>query len=386
MKIKAGPPVRGDDYFIRNNLIDKAWDYIESGNHILVTAPRRVGKTSLMYYLMDNPKENFSFIFLDTESINNENEFFRRIVNKVLKTDFVKNSQKILTFLETHLPTINKIGPEGVEFGVSDEHNYLEMLKKIFKSTSSSDCKLIIILDEYPETLENIIQDEGESAGKHFLHSNRELRMDIDVNTNVQFIYTGSIGLENIVSTLNIMKTINDLSRLNVHPFKEEEGKQLISLLLFNVKFDLSEKLINYIFQKIEWLIPFYIQLIIQELKHIHRDENLDEITVDIIDRAFNEMLEQRQHFEHWHTRLRSSLKGNKYNFAKNLLNIISDKNTITSNEILNIAVKYNLEESYKSILATLIYDGYINNNEDIDTYRYNSPILRMWWKKNVAN
>ena len=237
MKIKAGPPVRGDDYFIRNNLIDKAWDYIESGNHILVTAPRRVGKTSLMYYLMDNPKENFSFIFLDTESINNENEFFRRIVNKVLKTDFVKNSQKILTFLETHLPTINKIGPEGVEFGVSDEHNYLEMLKKIFKSTSSSDCKLIIILDEYPETLENIIQDEGESAGKHFLHSNRELRMDIDVNTNVQFIYTGSIGLENIVSTLNIMKTINDLSRLNVHPFKEEEGKQLISLLLFNVKF-----------------------------------------------------------------------------------------------------------------------------------------------------
>jgi len=386
MKIKTGNPVRGEDFFKRNKLIEKAWDYIESGNHILIAAPRRVGKTSLMYYLMDNPKEKFSFIFLDTESINNENEFFRRIVNKVLKTDFVKKSQRVLTFLETHVPTIKKIGADGIEFGVSDEHNYLELLTKIFKSTSSSDEKLIIMLDEFPETLENIVKDEGESAGKHFLHSNRELRQDIEVSKNVQFIYTGSIGLENIVSKLNVIKTINDLSRLKVPPLKTEEAKQLTNLLLEDVLFDLSEELIDHILQKIEWLIPFYIQLIIQELKHLHRDENLAEITKAIINHAFNEMLEQRHHFEHWHTRLRSSLKGDEYNFAKNLLNIISEKNTITSNEILNIAAKYKLEDTYKDILGTMIYDGYINNNDDNKIYRYNSPILRMWWRQNVAN
>ena len=128
MRIQTGNSVSGDDFYKRDYLIDKAWDLIESGNHILIAAPRRVGKTSLMYYLNDNPKENYTFLYLDTESINKENEFFRRIVNKVLKTDFIKGSQKILTFLETHKPTIKKVGPDGVEFGVSEEHDYLDML------------------------------------------------------------------------------------------------------------------------------------------------------------------------------------------------------------------------------------------------------------------
>ena len=104
------------------------------------------------------------------------------------------------------------------------------------------------------------------------------------------------------------------------------------------------------------------------------------------IDRAFNRMLEQRNHFEHWHTRLRTALKGNDYNFVKEVLNIASEKDTITSNEIFNLAVKYGLEVNFKDLIGSLIYDGYINNEDDTHVYRYNSPILRMWWRKNVAN
>ncbi|MFQ5825558.1 MAG: ATP-binding protein, partial [bacterium] len=384
MRIQTGNPVRGEDFFNREKLIAKAWDLIKSGSHILIAAPRRVGKTSVMYYLMDNPKDNYSFIYLITESVNNENEFFRRLVNKVLKTDYVQKSKKVIAFLEKHKPTIKKVGPNGVEFGVSDDLDYWEMLIKILKSSGSEDKKLIIMLDEFPETLENIIEDEGESSGRHFLQSNRELRQDSEINQSVQFIYTGSIGLENIVSKLNIVKTIIDLARLEIPPLKKEEAKQLIVLLLENVDFDLSERIIDYILQKIEWLIPFYVQLIIEELKNLHRDENLDEITEETVHQALTRMLEQRQHFEHWHTRLRAALKGNEYNFVKELLNITSENITISSNEIFNLAVKYQLENTYKDLVGSLLYDGYINNNDDSKVYRYNSPILRMWWRQNV--
>jgi len=339
-----------------------------------------------MYYLLDNPKDNYSFLYLITESINNENEFFRRIVNKVIKTDHVKNSQKFLTFLEKHKPAIKKVGPDGIEFGTREEHNYFEMLIRILRSVSSEDRRLIIMLDEFSETLENIIEDEGEGAGKHFLQSNRELRHDPEFSNSVQFIYTGSIGLENIASTLNEIKTINDLSRLKIPPLKTEEAKNLIQLLLQNVPFVLSESSIDFILQRIEWLIPFYIQLVIQELKNIHRYENIDRITENTLKRAFSGMLEQRNHFEHWHTRLRASFKVNHYNFVKELLNIISENDTIHSNEIVNLALKYQLENTYKDIVGSLVYDGYINNNEDNNVYRYNSPILRMWWRQNVAN
>ncbi|MFQ5769981.1 MAG: ATP-binding protein, partial [bacterium] len=384
MRIQTGSTVRGEDFFNREKLIAKAWDLIESGQHILIAAPRRVGKTSVLYYLKDNPKDHYSFIYLITESVNNENEFFRRVVNKVLRTDFVQKSKKVIAFLEKHKPTIKKVGPEGVEFGISDDLDYREMLINILKSPGADHKKLIIMLDEFPETLENIIEDEGESAGKHFLQSNRELRQDSEINKNVQFIYTGSIGLENIVSKLNVVKTIIDLARLKIPPLKQAEAKQLIALLLENVDFDLSDNIVDYILEKIEWLIPFYVQLLIDELKNLHRDGQIDPITKETVNQAISEILEQRQHFEHWHTRLRASIKGNGYNFVKELLNLTSENETISSNEIFNLAVKYQLENTYKDLVGSLVYDGYINNSDDAKVYRYNSPILRMWWRQNV--
>jgi predicted AAA+ superfamily ATPase len=90
MRIQTGNPVRGDDFFVRENLVEQTWEHLASGSHILIAAPRRVGKTSLMRYLEDCPRPPFSFIYLITESVNSENEFYRRILNRIVKTAFVK--------------------------------------------------------------------------------------------------------------------------------------------------------------------------------------------------------------------------------------------------------------------------------------------------------
>ena len=242
------------------------------------------------------------------------------------------------------------------------------------------------MLDEFPETLDNIINDEGEAQGRHFLQSNRELRHDRELCEQVQFIYTGSIGLDNLVSRLNETKTINDLARLKIPPLEPDEAMDFFKCLLVNVTFTLSDDLIKYILQKIKWLIPFYIQLVLWELKNLVRNRQLTLITQNIIDNAFVEMLDQRQHFENWHSRLRSTYKGNEYNYVKEVLNLTSESESITANDIFDLAVKYGLQDSFKDLINALVYDGYINNNEDNHLYFYNSPVLKMWWRKNVAN
>ena len=339
-----------------------------------------------MKYLEDFPRPPFSLTYLITESVNSEKEFYRRILNRIVKTDFVKKSKKVQNFLEQHTPTLKKIGVDGIEFGVREEHNYFEMLGSILKSPQPEANKLVIMIDEFPETLENIIEDEGDAAGRHFLQSNREIRQDSEITENVQFIYTGSIGLENIVSRLNAVSTINDLVRLKVPPLTESEANQMIQRLLARVQFVLKDGVIEYIFHQIEWLIPFYIQLIMQELRNICREQGIDAIEKAHVDKALQEMLEQRNHFEHWHTRLRTTFKGRGYSFVKDVLNITSEKSEITSNEICDLAVKYDIESSFKDIIGSLVYDGYINNHEEVHTYRFNSPILKMWWRQNVAN
>jgi hypothetical protein len=385
MENKTGIPVRGPDFFKRDNLITQAWDLIEKGSNILIAAPRRVGKTSLMFYLVDHPQKKYKCLYITTESVNNENEFYRKLVNKLVKTDYVKKLKKIQTYFIIHFPEIKKIGPEGIEFGSKETHNYIELASQILKSINSGGFKLVLLFDEFPETLDNIIRDEGENAGIHFLQSNRELRQDPEIITNVRFIYTGSIGIENIVGMLNASSTIMDLSRLKITPLGYEEAKEFFMLLLENAAFKMPLILADRALEEIKWLIPFYIQLIVEELSNICRDKNISSVSREILDGAFTSLLERRNAFEHWHTRLRASLRTAEYNFSKELLNTASENDKIHSNEIVDIAVKYKLESKYKDLVNSLIYDGYINNQEEENIYRFNSPLLRMWWRENAA-
>ena len=48
IKNKYGPWVSGEDFFDRDNEIKRLTALIDEGNNILVVAPRRVGKTSLI--------------------------------------------------------------------------------------------------------------------------------------------------------------------------------------------------------------------------------------------------------------------------------------------------------------------------------------------------
>ena len=106
-----------------------------------------------------------------------------------------------------------------------------------------------------------------------------------------------------------------------------------------------------------------------------------------MIDEAVTNSLENKNHFEHWRTKLKEALSTDEFKVAKEILNIIAENNTIDSLDIINIGTKHNIDNEHtKEIIHTLIYDGYINNNDNPKIYRFNSPILRMWWYKNVAN
>jgi len=219
------------------------------------------------------------------------------------------------------------------------------------------------------------------------LKAHRTLRQNPKVSDKVSFIYAGSIGLESVVSKINSIKIINDLNSIKVLPLPKSEAYKFTVQLCLGVKIKLEEDVINYLLEKIEWLILFYIQLLVQELKILSREDSEIQLDNDSIDTAINKALEHRSYFESWQTKLKESFSKEEYLFVKEILNIISEDNIIESSQIINIATKYSLDEDEaKDMIRTLIYDGYINNNENAKIYRYNSPILRQWWNKNVAN
>jgi len=390
IKIIAGQVASGDDFFNRKNEVKILWERIISGSNVIISAPRRVGKTSLVYHIRDNPRPHFHVLYLITESVNDENEFFKKMYKHVVSE--LKAAQRFASYLKDcakeTLGRIEKISLSEATVQLnSTAINYYEEFIGLIKSLDCHDEKIILVVDEFAQTVMNIRNDQRDSAAIHFLENNRTLRQMPEITKKVQFVYAGSIGLENIVGRMNASQTINDLNTMVIGPFCPKDAHDLICALAQRPGLIIGEIQIDYLLKKIEWLIPYYIQLIVQELDTMMIDVEEDKrVTETMIDTAFARIIEYRNYFENWHTRLRASYKREEYNFAKEVLNIISEKGTMSSASLFDCAVKHVIEDSYKDVINALKHDGYINNTDTPQTYRFNSPILKAWWLSNVAN
>ncbi len=381
MQIITGQSARKENFWQREKELKEILHKINSHQHILLVAPRRVGKTSLMHYLLDNPEDNV-VLYIDTESANSENEFWKKLFNKLMNEEFINTLQNRAKKLGNKIKTlkISEITIKGIKFGESQEIEYIEAFKEIIKNLDIGK-NIVIMIDEFAQTIENIMKYESVQSAKSLLAHHRELRQDRSLFEKITFIYAGSIGLESVAAKLDSISAINDLAVIKVPPLIQDDAKNFVETLAKANNINIDEQSIIYMLKQIEWLIPFYIQLIMDELRKINVV-----ITNEIIDNTFKSLLENRNHFEHWHIRLKS-LEDNEYKFAKEVLNFVSENDIITSSEILNIATKYTLlEDTAKEVRNSLVYDGYINNNDNIKEFRFNSPILKMWWYKNVAN
>ena len=386
---KVGPPVSGKDFFERPKEINKIMRALRSDHHILISSPRRVGKTSILFRLADMGEENYYFLYVITQSINSENDFYKRLYWAVVDCDSLSSNTLRLThkaksFLKNTIAKVKSI--KGIDLAPGKEQNFKDLFIKVLKSVSLEGSKIIIMIDEFTQTIENIIRKEGDDQAVELLQSIREIRHDDEIRNNVLFILTGSVGLENIAARLNSVDLIGDLNSIKVSPLKEKEASELIKELLEGSVYALKKEHISYILKKIEWFIPFYIQLFVQEIQNVCDDRPAQKITKSALDTAFRQMLDHRNHFEHWQTRLKKTFKKEEYRFAEEALNSIAKNKAVSSNDLLNIAVKRQLEDDYKKIIRVLIHDGYINNNDDPEVYRFNSPILRTWWFNNVTH
>lgn len=384
MQLCVGQVARAEQFWPRDVEIDRIWNTIESGGHILIAAPRRVGKTSVMYKIYDEPREGYVVAFVDVESADNEHEFWHKLFNTLTSETFISQTQrygaKFMTAFRELVGKVKKISTSGVEFGDGKTLDYAAAFEK-FVTELQIDKKLIIMVDEFAQAVENIIKYQSKEEAESFLRTARSLRQNPKILEKVTFIYAGSIGLEGVAARIGATKSINDLNSIKIPPLANENAFAFTCALSEGMTVD--EGVIRNFLDKIEWLIPFYIQLILQEAKAINKES----LTNETIDRAIAAALQHKNHFEHWKSKLKEAFDPTGYNFAKEILNVISDKHTIRSSAIANLTAKHDLDQDIaKEIVHTLIYDGYINNNDDPKIYRFNSPILRMWWYNNVAN
>ena len=383
MKIIIGPAAEGDFYFDRPNLDKMFWKKMRESRNVSIVAPRRVGKTSFMMNLLDKKEGGYKCLYLITESINNSNEFFKKVY-KVLITQ-LNTSKKFINFFESLFGRleIKSISATEIEFGKTDI-NYFNEIHFLCRELKDFPQKIVLLIDEFSQTVENIITDVSKEAARNFLHQCRELRQNPEIKSRISFVYTGSIGLENLVLSIDEPRAISDLGNFIIPPLNGKEAINLINQIIDGDVYKFPENKKQYFLQKLKWLLPYFIHVIMSEIETICIDTNSSEINEDIIDKAFKSALHNRSYFEHWLVRLRSIFKGNDFSCAKEILNTAAKNDEIDNYELQDIITRYKIDDS-AVIVNTLTHDGYIIKDEHSGKYRFNSPLLQSWWLSNIV-
>lgn len=377
ISIKTGPPVEGADFYGREKELQYAWEYhILKGVSLLLSAPRRVGKSSFSKKMLKLVEENgWKTLYLDLQGISTESEFVK-LFKKELKSEkwWNKAGDAILKLFES----IEDLEVAGAKIPKIDpnvwRNDTYEKIEQLIESTEN----ILIVVDELTIYLNHLlIQENGKEKVEFFLERLRHFRQ----TTKACWIFCSSVGIENFASMHQLSKHLSDTHSFPIGAFSEYEAKDFILRLDVNEKVQFTKEHIQYILDKLVWHLPFFIQILVEKINFLVCVEG-KQLSNDIIDEAYNRLITEN-HFNTWDERLkeyddfednaRKILKLCILQHGENRENLLANLSANKSNMDID-----KLETILSQLLNMLKNDGYLV--EDNSKYFFRSPLLRDFW------
>ena len=376
---KIGPPVEGDDFFGREKEIRLANRLLDRRHSLLLSAPRRIGKSSLAKKLLDEKKkQGWKCVYIDLEETNTEDGFLRLVIDAFSSNGIWKHvvfdAAQRLTSVFSKIEKVS-IGPFEFNFGKKEER---ENLYKNLKELIRHDENTFIVIDELTLFLGILNKSEdGIEKVTYILNWLRSLRQV--EKTKIRWLFCSSVGLRNFASSKNLSYTINDLTEFTLDELDRKEAAGLLFELGKSEEIEMNDEIINYILDRLSWNIPYFIQVIFSKLA-----EDYDgALTYDTVDAAYKKLCSEN-YLSTWSERLGEY---QEYELpARHILKLLSTQPAGVERNILLDRLMTGQEPSnvekvdlaLSKILEMLENDGYIMKNGALRTFR--SPLLRDYW------
>lgn len=378
---KIGPPVTGDDFFGRRSELAQAHRLLDTNHSLVLSAPRRIGKSSFAKRLIEDKKsQGWKCVYIDLEGVRTRDEFLKLLLSDFDKSGiWTKASTAAGNVLEKLLESVKGIGPIKFDFSKPETtENFYILLSDSMDHTKDA----LIVIDELTLFLNILDRDAGNSREtEFFLNWFRSLRQV--TGSKIRWIFCGSVGLHNFTQTRNLSMAINDLAEFNFGALPEPEAKGLISALSEAENIPFSSSLVDIFLKKIEWYIPYFIQLLFTDIKSLVQERG-GSVTEEIMNEAFDK-LAHSELLSTWSERLAEyngheegarlilkSLCMSEEAFPKEQLKAIYMRKFHVDNELI-------AENNLSTLLNMMEHDGYIMRTTE-GRRRFRSPLLKRWW------
>lgn len=386
MKISVGNPVEGDDFFDRELEQARAWRKLE-GSHLLMLAPRRIGKTSLILRLCATAREHRRYaVHCSFAKCESESDCIRELFKALASQHSIgQRSTALFSTIKSF-----KLGPFGVDWHEAKPESWREAGEELGKALAEDEDNWLVCIDELPVFIINLLQqgDDGRRRARAFLYWLRDLRQTH--YQRIKWLMAGSIGLDTLAARLRLTDSINDLEPFPLDAFSEESALRFLAKLADSYGLPLSDELCRAIVARVGWPVPYYLQLMFSHL----RDESLDNGAPPdavMIEKVFEKLLgnSYRTHFDYWHQRLEEELGQPEAGQAARILTQIcrstagATRDELTQGLSTIIQDPESRDKALNYLLEVLISDGYLVLREG--RYAFRLEWLRLYWQRRFA-
>jgi hypothetical protein len=396
---RVGPPVRFDDFYGRDAFVDLVWEKIEAGN-VLLAAPRRFGKTSVMYRLMDLPRENYTFIHADLEHMAQASELVT-----IMSVELARATDTRLAQIAKGLSYL----PQAVWSGIRNNVDEVQLVQlklklreelrrswqasgeELFKRIAQAETSIVFVLDEFPMMISRMARSEAfREEAKTLLRWLRALRQSTDAR-NVRFLIAGSIGIGRVLNELGETSAINDFEQVRLDPFPRKVATSFIGELAVSNRLVLSESIAPAILDAIGSPVPYFIQVLFSEIAKAYKLDG-ETITADTVLQVYRDKVlgvDCKTYFDHYYSRLRDYYQPDQEKAVRRVLRELATEGAMTRDACFQF---YKTKmgdgadvEDFNLTMSDLENDFYVRYDSESRRYEFACKLLRDWWLRHYG-
>ena len=315
---RTGSPVKGTDFIDRKKHLPIFKEYLNNNQHVMIKAPRRFGKTSLIKQVFEHEK-SYKYIYVDLRRATNLKSLANQIIEKAYAFAGIENFfytlKKSITGLLKSIQNvkIDDIGEITLKFlendNLDEAEYFLHSLEVVEKIAAKKDLNIKFIFDEFQDILrisDNFILEQLRSIMQH--------------HEKVTYVFLGSI--ETIMTKIFEDKTSSFFHFARVMQLEGLDIKELYDYTR-NVFDRLDVKYDNSLFMLLEFLKghpdysmqvlqSIYFKIKIENLKVINENICIDNLKIVIDEnRAYLEELIMKAKQKKYHFEVLSSIANN---------------------------------------------------------------------------
>lgn len=223
-----------DQIIGRDALINTIWEILDRQS-VMMTAERRIGKTSVIRKMQAEPPKGWVPVLQDLEQFHSANEFATSVYREVAA--FLSRKDKARQQLRSLWDNLGGTEIAGVlKLPEGDKQAWKTLLTTTIDNlvAHQADSKFLFLWDEMPYMLDSICNREGVEQAIEVLDVLRALRHKH--SNTFRMLVTGSIGLHHVIKRLQDEqyknRPFNDVYSVEVTPLAPSDGERLARELI----------------------------------------------------------------------------------------------------------------------------------------------------------